>query len=295
MSSQPFKFKRSVLALTLGDHENSLRAQVDFARCISEHVFIVPESLRAADALANLSWLATGIIPCEIARNLDDLARSSSLSETIILGADDRLTGFAERMSIPFMFCPAFTELSSCRYQESRRLTNSPRRVAIVGPESTGKTTLARGLAEKLETVFVPEYVRLMLDFRQTPCVQDDLPEIIRGQVALESALVPFAGEILFCDTEPRLSKIWAETLYQQFPSALESWLMANNYDHYLLTTPDIPWVADPQRCLPLGGSDFFERCQRVFRSTKCPVSIISGDGTNRLDAALRALGPEWN
>ena len=63
------------------------------------------------------------------------------------------------------------------------------RRVRLVGPESTGKSRLARDLAAHFDTVHVPEFARTWLDPKQGICSPDDIPIIARGQMAAEAAL----------------------------------------------------------------------------------------------------------
>ena len=189
-----------------------------------------------------------------------------------------------ERLGLPFLFVPTLSNLPAPVAQ------SLVRRIAIVGPECSGKTTLAKELAKALHTVWVPEYSRLMLEFRCTPCTQDDLSAIIYGQIALEEALAVFANQYLICDTEPRLSIVWSKTLYNHFPETYDS-TIERKYSSYLLTRPDLPWESDSVRCLPSGALRFFADCQHLFAGTGRPVDVISGIGEARLRASLDAIG----
>ncbi|MCD4681228.1 MAG: ATP-binding protein, partial [Bacteroidales bacterium] len=85
------------------------------------------------------------------------------------------------------------------------------KRIAITGPESTGKSQLAKKLAEHYNTVWVPEFAREYLNIINRPYGQADILDIAKGQVESEDRLANFAKKILFCDTEAIVTKIWSE------------------------------------------------------------------------------------
>ena len=291
MNQHPVKFKQMILGPSLEADDVGRYAQFLFANACAEKVIIVPGNQMDEQRWRSFPWPSKFTDKVSIEPRIDNLVGKADPLTTAVGGPDDRLTGFSERMGYRFIFVPHSRNLPSTAPTIAPKNLISPiKRIAIVGPECSGKTTLAEQLATRLQTVFVPEYVRLWIDFRGTSCREQDVAEIIRGQIALEASLEPYANHYLICDTEPRLSKIWSETLYDRFPADLLSWVEMNHYDHYLLTTPDLPWEADGQRCLPEGGQSFFERCKIAFQSTNRPISTISGVGTDRLNKALKAL-----
>ena len=112
-------------------------------------------------------------------------------------------------------------ESPSAHWEQISALRTAPlrvRRVSIVGPESTGKTTLARRLADRFGTVWVPEWARTMLERRNGSLEGLDWTEIVRGQIASEEARARDANRVLICDTDPIVTPLWAETLLGACP-----------------------------------------------------------------------------
>jgi nicotinamide riboside kinase len=273
----------AVLSPTSDVRDEIRLAQLLFALSLSRRVIIAPKDLREIKAWESCRYLdpyCDGALgQWSVETNRESTVQEMLASKSVVIGADDRLSGLSERLGMLFLFVPTITNLPSPRGSPSVQ------RLAIVGPECSGKSTLAKDLAKALDTIFVPEYSRLMLEFRGTPCEESDLEAIILGQIALEESLAVFANQVLICDTEPRLSKIWSTILYHQFPAAYESWI-DRDYAGYLLTKPDLPWASDLVRCLPEGGLTFFTACEQMFSGTGRPVTVISGLGDERLSLA---------
>ena len=122
------------------------------------------------------------------------------------------------------------------------------KRVAILGPESTGKSTLAAALASRFNAPWVPEYARSYLETFGPDYTEDTLLTIARGQQRAEAQASDAQTDWLFCDTEFTVLKIWSEHSYGRVhPWILQQWRQ-QTYHHYFLTQVDIPWQADPQR-----------------------------------------------
>ncbi|NLR78966.1 AAA family ATPase [Chitinophaga eiseniae] len=122
------------------------------------------------------------------------------------------------------------------------------KKVVIIGPESTGKSTLSEKLAAHFNTVWTPEYAREYVDRLTRPYEQSDLLEIAAGQLALERQQAAKANEVLICDTDLYVIKVWSEHKYGDCDPRILSQIAEQNCDLYLLTYIDLPWEEDPQR-----------------------------------------------
>ena len=124
-------------------------------------------------------------------------------------------------------------------------------RIGIIGPESTGKTTLAKELAEKYHGTYVPEYAREYVERKGTTDVTyDELCEIARHQI--EELEQQPEGLYLF-DTELLITKVWFDYAFGHWPEWLDEAIKRYPMDVYVILYPDIPWVPDKARS---NGSD---------------------------------------
>lgn len=164
-----------------------------------------------------------------------------------------------------------------------------PRRVAIIGPESTGKSTLAKDLSEALNSAFVSEYAREYIDQLDKPYQYEDLLAIALGQISLEDELSAKANEFLMIDTTLTVIRVWSEHRYGK----CDPWIIAEEerrkYDLTLVCDIDLPWEEDPQREHPHLREHFFELYKEHAKAHP-PFAIIRGDRQARLKAALRAI-----
>ena len=164
------------------------------------------------------------------------------------------------------------------------------RRVAIVGAESTGKTTLAHALAAHFNTVWVPEFARDYLIARGGVCTEADMPLIADGQAAAEDAHARQANRLLICDTNLLTTRLWHEHYFGAPPARL-ALLAAERTAHLtLLCAPDNPWVADGLRDSPGHRAWFHDRFQAELDAAGLPYRILSGPYPARLQAAIEAV-----
>jgi len=172
---------------------------------------------------------------------------------------------------------------------------SEPARIAIFGPESTGKTRLAQRLAAEFGEPWVPEFVRGFWEECGGTITADDLDEIARGQIATEEAAVARAQRVVFCDTELLTCVLWDDLL---FPGACPPWVRAEakgrarRYAVYLLCLTDVPFEEDPQRCFPDEAAR--QRAMVLWRAVLDDLGVpyveIYGDWAERESRAIAAV-----
>ena len=163
-------------------------------------------------------------------------------------------------------------------------------KIALFGPESTGKTTLAKQLADYYETEWVPEFARDYLQEKweenQHICVADDMLPIAYGQVALENQKLSSAKKYLFCDTNLMVTKVFSEMYYGFCDPLLNEAALEHEYDLFFLTDIDVPWEKDDIRDSPVGRESVFSVFKQTLIDTKKPFITLSGDKKSRLEKA---------
>lgn len=166
------------------------------------------------------------------------------------------------------------------------------KKVVVIGPESTGKSTLSEQLAARFNTVWTPEYAREYIDKLNRPYEQSDLLEIARGQVARERQLMPQANQVLICDTDLYVIKVWSEHKYGNCAPEILEMLSVQHCDLYLLTYIDLPWEEDPQREYPDPEMRhyFYDLYRNIVYSTGIPWVDIRGSYEERTAKAVAAV-----
>lgn len=160
--------------------------------------------------------------------------------------------------------------------------------ITITGPESSGKTTLTRKLANVFARLWVPEYAREYIDQLGRPYRESDLLAIARGQVAREDEYAQKTNGLLFCDTSLEVIKIWSEFRFQRCHPWILEQLEKRQPDLYLLCAPDLPWEYDPQRENPDDRDALFDIYQKALVGKRAVE--IRGLGENRTQSAIEAV-----
>ena len=164
------------------------------------------------------------------------------------------------------------------------------RRIAITGPESTGKSMLAEQLAAHYHTVWVPEYAREYLELLGEPYEERDILSIARGQLLSETSKQILAKNFLFCDTELLVTKIWSEVKYGRCHPWIPENIVKHHYDLYLLCDIDLPWEYDPLREHPDQRQYLFDLYYNELKIRNYPFDVVRGTGPDRLKNALKII-----
>ncbi len=156
------------------------------------------------------------------------------------------------------------------------------KRFAITGPESSGKTTLAIALAEQYAGIFMPEFARGYLEQKNGVYSREDLDRIAEKQLALWEEVS--AENLLFCDTEMLVLKIWSEFKYGRCSTFILEAFGNQQFEHYFLCRPDIEWEEDPLRENPENREELFERYLTELKKQGLPFTIVEGNLENRIN-----------
>ena len=151
-------------------------------------------------------------------------------------------------------------------------------KVGIIGPESSGKSTLCEYLAKRYDGILVPEYARTFVEQKgSTEVTFDELCHIARHQIEELKRTANSQQPIAFFDTELIITKVWFDYAFGQVPEWLNENIHRYPMDVYLLTYPDLPWIPDPAR---YNGSDdirreLFNRYESEIQALDIPYYII--------------------
>jgi len=162
--------------------------------------------------------------------------------------------------------------------------------IALVGPESTGKTTLSEQLAAHYSGSFVPEFAREFLEKHNGKYSQADLPTIAQGQLNLENQIIAKGAKPVFCDTDVVVVMVWHEFKYGGQSAELETLFKQQPERKYLLTYPDLPWQDDSLRENKKDLNAIFELYVSTLNRLGVDYSIVKGTGSERLENAIAAL-----
>ncbi len=163
-------------------------------------------------------------------------------------------------------------------------------KIAIVGPESTGKSVLSAHLAKQYNTVWVPEYAREYCAKLTEPCNLQDEINMFYGQLELENKLLPEANKLLICDTTFVTVKIWSDYMFGESPKEVLNELPKHPYDFYLLMDVDLPWQPDPLRDFPDKREHFMQIWHNELYVLKANYKVISGYGNIRFENAVHSI-----
>jgi NadR type nicotinamide-nucleotide adenylyltransferase len=171
------------------------------------------------------------------------------------------------------------------------------KKFVILGPESTGKSTLCKSLAVHFQSAWCEEYAREYLLKNGTSYTPADLLKIAKGQLKLEelttkSLLNSNKTPILFIDTDMYVMKVWSEYVFGECDFFILDTIVKKKYDGYLLCNIDLPWVKDELREYPdeKPRQELFAIYKDLLMNQSTPWALISGNNAERTQAAIKAI-----
>jgi NadR type nicotinamide-nucleotide adenylyltransferase len=163
------------------------------------------------------------------------------------------------------------------------------KRIVVIGPESTGKTTICEKLASHYNTKWLPEYARTYIESLNRPYTQNDVLHIAKKQIELEEELAK-CNNILFIDTDLIITKVWLLHVYKTCPDWINNAIKNTPRTLYLLCYPDLPWEFDPVRENPQLRDYFFEWYKKEIEDLNIPYFIVKGEGEERVKNCIEEI-----
>ena len=175
------------------------------------------------------------------------------------------------------------------------------KKIVVIGPESTGKSTLSSQLAGHYHTRWVPEYAREYLLENGTQYTYADLLPIAEGQIRLEEQTAALAAQtvpatetepLLFIDTDMYVMKVWCEVVFNKCHQYILDQIALRTYHLYLLCDTDLPWVKDELREYPdlAVRRKLFHLYHDILTQQNTPWMLISGTYEERLQKGIQAV-----
>ena len=189
------------------------------------------------------------------------------------------------------------------------------KKVVILGPESTGKSTLCELLAQHYKTDWCPEFAREYLMTHGMDYDFEDLLTIAKGQLALEeehaaalktkwaqvdkniwvnshSLLTTHHSPLLFIDTDMYVMKVWCEYVFEKCHQFILDQIVERKYDLYLLCNNDLPWIKDELREYPdeKNRNELYHIYKDLLINQSVPWVEISGSYEERTVSAIAAV-----
>jgi NadR type nicotinamide-nucleotide adenylyltransferase len=165
-------------------------------------------------------------------------------------------------------------------------------KVAILGPESTGKSTLTLQLAKHYNAAYVLEYAREYVEHLNSAYTYQDVCQIAQHQIEQELAFECSTSkpDFIFFDTDLIITKVWFSYCFQTVPDFVTDRLQTGFFDLYLLCAPDLPWVPDAVREHGDDREFFFDWYKREIELLNKPYHVISGTDYLRFHSAVEVL-----
>lgn len=173
----------------------------------------------------------------------------------------------------------------------NKNVNKQIKKIAIVGLESTGKSTMSVQLAKYYRVPWVSEYARYYCEALTAPCTLQDEVNMFHGQLALEHSVLAVAETaFVICDTTFLTVKIWSDAFFGETPQIVLDALQQHPYDFYVLLDIDLPWEDDPLRDFPGQREHFMQVWHKELKALGARYSVVGGLGEERLQNAITVI-----
>lgn len=169
-------------------------------------------------------------------------------------------------------------------------------KIAIIGPEASGKTALAKQLSSYFNDPWVPEFARSFLESKNGIYTKDDLNFIANEQIKQEQEALKFAKRFLFCDTTPLVVKVWSDFKYGNCNKAILENLDLSSYSLHLLTKPNLKYKEDPLREHPNleDRTNLFKIYEQELKDANVKYAVVDNFNKTRYKNAITILQEEF-
>ncbi len=168
------------------------------------------------------------------------------------------------------------------------------KKIVVIGPESTGKSTLCVDLSSCFQIPSLPEYARVYLESNGAEYTYQDILNMIHGQLESERNHIEENGNktLIILDTNYLTYKVWIQEKYKREEPLIEELLMRDDYTHYLLCDVDTPWYYDSLREHPNANDRrrIFSAYKSILMYNNLPFTILRGSREERLAIAKSIL-----
>lgn len=163
------------------------------------------------------------------------------------------------------------------------------KKIAIVGPESSGKTTLAIVLSKILQGIYVNEYARNYLNKHKTYTINDlDIFAFKQNEIINNASQTE--NNFLIADTSIIVIEIWSMLKYKKLSKSIKRLSEKENFDYYLLCKPDIPWKWDKQREAPNDRIKIYNAYKNLLSTRNYNYTVIGGKLNQRIKSSLNFI-----
>jgi nicotinamide riboside kinase len=169
-------------------------------------------------------------------------------------------------------------------------MNTSTIRIALIGPESSGKTTLCMELSRHFRSPWVPEFAREFISSLNRAYTEEDILSCTMKQEQIEDELLSKSPDMLFSDTEEIIASVWLNHVFKKDSSWLQQQILKRKFNLYLLTSPDITFIPDPVRENPDRRDYFFNYYKEELDKRKFYYKIISGSEKSRTEDAINLV-----